>query len=237
MTLTLSSGSIHRSESLHEQTYKTLRTAILSGELASGERLIETQLAQMLQVSRTPIREALRQLQRENLVTDTSAGLRVAALSIADAVYLYDCRIALEQLSVAEACQNVTPKQLEKLDFVVQQAENVKDQQLQPLTNYQLLHMDYNFHRLLAESSGNPWLVSLLDQLFDKMALLRIRTMQQNPGVLEIRSEHRRIYLAVVERNQELAAAAIKEHLIASKARVVREIKQLQQKSNFADFV
>ncbi|HLO47735.1 MAG TPA: GntR family transcriptional regulator [Kamptonema sp.] len=234
MTLTFASHSIRRSQFLHAQTYETLRTAILTGELAGGERLIETQLAQSLQVSRTPIREALRQLQRENLVTsDTSGGLRVAALSINDAVHLYDCRIALEQLAIAEACQNATAQQLEKLDFAVQQAENTTSQQLQDLTNYQLLHLDYNFHRLLAESSGNPWLVSLLDQVFDKMALLRIRTMQQNPGVLEIKTEHRRIYQAVAERNPEVATLAIREHLIASKGRVIREIQQIEQKSNF----
>ena len=238
MTLTFASHSIRRSQSLHAQTYETLRAAILTGELTGGERLIETQLAQTLQVSRTPIREALRQLQRENLVTsDTSGGLRVAALSINDAMNLYDCRIALEQLAVTEACQNATVQHLEKLEFAVQQAENATSQQLPNLTNYQLLNIDYNFHRLLAESSGNPWLVSLLDQVFDKMALLRIRTMQQNPGVLEIKSEHRRIYQAVAERNLEVAALAIREHLIASKARVIREIQQLEQKSNSVAFV
>lgn len=228
--MALSSRSICRSQSLHEQTYQTLRTAILSGELAAGERLVETQLAETLQVSRTPIREALRQLQQENLVTaDTNGGLRVATLSIADTVHLYDCRIALEQLSVAEACQHATSQELEKLDFAVQQAENAIGQEPHQLTNYQLLHMDYHFHRLLAESSKNSWLVSLLDRVFDKMALLRVRTMQHNPRVLEIRSEHRQIYQAVASRNSEVATQAIKEHLTASKARVIREIQQLAE--------
>lgn len=232
--MTLSSRTIHRSQSLHEQTYQALRTAILSGELAAGERLIETQLAETLQVSRTPIREALRQLQRENLavVDTTNGGLRVATLSIADAMQLYDCRIALEQLSVTEACQNATRAQLEKLDFAVHQAENTTSQQSHQLTNYQLLHMDYQFHRLLAESSGNPWLVTLLDQVFDKMALVRLRTMQYNPGVLEIRSEHRRIYQAVAENNPEAAKQALVDHLTASKARVIKEIQQIEQQSD-----
>lgn len=228
--LTLSARPIQRAQSLHEQTYQTLRAAILSGELAAGDRLVETQLAASLQVSRTPIREAIRQLQRENLITtDANGALRVAMLSVSDAAHLYDCRIALEQVSVAEACRHATPDQLEQLDLAIQQAEKVTGQTSHPLTNYQLLHMDYQFHRLLAESADNPWLVSLLDQVFDKMMLLRLRTMQHNPHVLEIRSEHRRIYQSVSDRNPTAAVKAIQDHLIASKERVIREIEQIEE--------
>ncbi len=228
--MALSIRAIRRTQSLHEQTYQALRTAILSGELVAGERLIETQLAEMLNVSRTPVREALCQLQRENLVTaDPHHGLRVATLSIADAADLYDCRIALEQLSVAQASQNATPAQLKQLESIVCQAENNTQVRSGELTNYQLLYADYQFHRLLAQSSGNPWLVTLLDQVFDKMILVRLRTMEYNPGVLEIRSEHRRIYQAVSEQNPAAAREAMKEHLIASKARVIKEIQEIEQ--------
>ncbi|XGV96666.1 MAG: GntR family transcriptional regulator [Leptolyngbya sp. BL-A-14] len=227
--MNLSSGPLQRAQSLHEQTYQTLRTAILSGELASGDRLVETQLADSLRVSRTPIREAIRQLQRESLVvTDAHGALRVAQLSVADAGYLYDCRIALEQVSVAAACAHATTAQLEQIDLAIQQAEKAIEQEHHQLTQYQLLHLDYEFHRLLAESSGNPWLVSLLDQVFDKMMLLRLRTMQHNPHVLEIRTEHRRIYKAVSERDPASAVQAIQEHLMASKERVIWEIEQIE---------
>jgi len=97
------------------------------------------------------------------------------------------------------------------------------------LTNFQLLDLDYRFHRLLAESSGNLWLMSLLDQVFDKMALLRIQTTQNNREVLEIRTEHRRIYEAVAQRDAEAAVQAIKNHLVASIERVAREMQNLQQ--------
>lgn len=234
--MALSSRPLKRAQSLHEQTYQTLRNAILSGELIAGSRLVETQLAEQLQVSRTPIREAIRQLQRENLVTtDGNGALRVAQLAITDAVQLYDCRIALEQLAVSEACRNATLEQLAQLEATVLQAEKATGQQTHQLTNYQLLHMDYEFHRLLAESSGNTWLVQILDQVFDKMALLRLRTMQHNPGVLEIRSEHRRIYNAVRDRDPVAATQAIQFHLISSKERVVQEIRELEQQHREQD--
>jgi len=224
----LSPRSLHRPQSLHEQTYQALRTAILTGELAAGDRVIEKQLADRLQVSRTPIREALRLLEREELITaDANSGLRVATLSVHDAAHLYDCRIALEQVSVSEACRHATSEQLDAIDRAVTQAEKAITQESHSLTTYQLLHLDYEFHRLIAKSTGNPWLVSLLDQVFDKMTLLRIRTMQHNPRVLEICSEHRHIYQGIVDRQPHVATQAIQSHLTANKERVIREIQTL----------
>ena len=230
MTLSLSPRSIKRNQSLQEQTYQALRAAILSGELTPGKRLVETHLAKNLQVSRTPIREALRQLQNEDLVTiDPNNALRVATFSLTDAVQFYDCRIALEQLSVAGACKNATTSQLQDLNLMVLQAEKLVSGKRSQLTNFQLLDLDYRFHRLLAESSKNLWLRSLLDQVFDKMTLLRIQTIQNNRDVLEIRTEHRRIYEAVVTRDSEAAVQVIKDHLVAAKERVVREMQNIQE--------
>lgn len=226
--MSLSLRSLQRNQSLQEQAYQALRSAILSGELPSGQRLIETHLAKNLQVSRTPIREALRQLQNEDLVVlDVDSVLRVAVFSKADAIQLYNCRIALEQQSIAEACENATDEQFYGLGLMVAQAEKLAQEKASQLTNFQLLDLDYRFHRLLAESSGNLWLRSLLDQVFDKMMLLRIQTMQQNPNVLDIRVEHRRIYEAVVQRDIIAATSAIQDHLAAAKERVIREMSHL----------
>lgn len=220
---------LQRSQSLREQTYQVLRSAILSGELLAGSRLVETQIAEKLQVSRTPIREALQQLQQEQLVTtDENGNLRVVSFSIADAKHLYRCRLVLEQESVLEACKNATDEQLGKIEFAIQQAEKAIAQQPNQLTSYQLLHIDYQFHRAIVECSGNHWLALLLEQLFDKMALLRMQTVQQNLKVLEIRSEHRQIYEAIVKRDYEAAFTALSNHLMSSQARVIREIEQLQ---------
>ncbi|MBW4665171.1 MAG: GntR family transcriptional regulator [Chroococcus sp. CMT-3BRIN-NPC107] len=225
----LSPRSLKRNQSLQEQAYQALKTAILSGELAPGQRLVEVQLAKQLQVSRTPIREAMQLLQHENLIAnDTNDTLRVATISVTDAAQLYDCRIALEQLSVMETCQNATKSQLKELEQMVEQAEKLVDKPSQ-LTSFRLLDLDYRFHRLLAKCSGNPWLVSLLDRVFDKMQLLRIQTTKNNPQVLEIRTEHRQIYEPLRDRNSCAAVKAVTEHLIASKERVIREVQQLQQ--------
>ncbi|TVP66504.1 MAG: GntR family transcriptional regulator [Leptolyngbya sp. LCM1.Bin17] len=227
--------TIRRGKSLYEQVYQALRSAILTGELAPADRLVETQLAEWLQVSRTPLREALRQLQQEGLVTaDISGGLRVTTITAADARELYDCRLALECLAVTGACNHATPEQLQRIEACVMQAESIgalspeKPDQLPP---QQLLDVDYQFHHLIAESSGNQRLITLLDSLFDAMALLRIQTLKQNPNVLDIRLEHRQIYDAIASRDPEQATAAITSHLTASKQRVVREIESYQGKA------
>lgn len=221
--------SLQRNPLLQDQVYQSLRNAILNGELITGERLVEAQLAAKLQVSRTPVREALRLLQHENLVQVNSTGtIHVATLSEEDAAQLYDCRIALEQQAVIQACRLATEAQLAELADMLLQAEKLTTSKQTQLTSFQMLDLDYRFHRLIAQSSGNFWLTSLLEQVFDKMQLLRLQTMRHNPRVLEIRVEHYRVYEALLQRDADAAVQAIADHLTASKERVVREIAELQ---------
>lgn len=222
--------AVKRSQSLQEQAYQLLREKILAGELAANERLIEQRLAEQLQVSRTPVREAMRQLQREGLViADSGGGLRVARISVEDAMQLYDCRIALEQLAVVGACEHASVLQLQALESCLVVAEELVQASIAEENSTQLLEIDYRFHRLIAEGSGNRWLLTLLDQVFDKMSLLRAQTTRHNPQVLEIRSEHRQIYTAIADRNPQSATQAIRTHLNASKQRVAQEMQTLHQ--------
>jgi DNA-binding GntR family transcriptional regulator len=224
--------SIQRSQPLQAQAYQALRQAILSGDLSADQRLVETQLAAKLQVSRTPIREALRLLQHDNLVTlGANGALYVVSLSQADAEQLYDCRMTLEQQSILRACKKATGEQLHNLDLMLIQAKHLVESQPTDATTSEMLNLDCQFHRLLAQSSGNLWLASLLDQVFDKMQLLRIQTTKRNLRGPEIWLEHRRIYEAVVARNPEAAVQMMRDHLLASKSRVVQEVQQPQHVS------
>ena len=221
--------SIQRSQSLRQQVYEALKQIILRGDLASGERVVETKLAKQLEVSRTPIREAIGQLKREKLIVSKSnGGFKVATLSVKDAIQLYDCRIALEQLSVTSACKQITSKQLKQLEKYVLLAEKLTRSQSSKPDPLKLLEIDYQFHHLVAESSGNQWVLTLLEQVFDQMALLRVQTTKHNPQVLEIRLEHREIYEAIALRDSDLAQATVKLHLMSSKARVVEELESIQ---------
>ncbi|MEL6161500.1 MAG: GntR family transcriptional regulator [Cyanobacteria bacterium J06627_32] len=238
---------------LFSKTYLALRQEILSGKLVSGENLIEQTLADRFKVSRTPIREAIRQLQQEGLVeSDGGGGLRVTIITIADAIHLYDCRLGLEQVAAMGACENATPAQLEDLQDCLAQA-NLSDpvvekdaskrkskRSVSPEDSDELenrLHIDQSFHRLLAESSGNPQLADLLEQVFSKMALLRLTTTYQSPNVLEIWAEHERIVEAILQRDSQAAALAVRNHLVASKARVVLALQGLNTEASLKGIV
>ncbi|MGB3300331.1 MAG: GntR family transcriptional regulator [Phormidesmis sp.] len=217
---------------LFSKTYLALRQEILSGNLVAGESLIEQGLADRFGVSRTPIREAIRQLQQEGLIeSDKRCGLRIAVITIADAIHFYDCRLGLEQVAAVGACENATLQQIEDLQDCLAQANlavpiQVNDNQQDSSDELESrLQIDQSFHRLLAESSGNPWLADLLEQIFSKMALLRLTTTYRNPEVLEIWAEHERIVTAIVQRDSQAAAIAVRDHLVASKARVVQELQ------------
>ncbi|MDX2230948.1 MAG: GntR family transcriptional regulator [Leptolyngbyaceae cyanobacterium bins.349] len=221
--------SLHRGQALKEQAYQALRAAILTGELSPGAALSETQLAKMFQVSRTPVREALRLLQYEELVAYSAhQGLHVATFSTRDAAELYDCRLGLERISVAAACTNASVAQLQELHHLVQQLEKLVMGKPSNLLNFQLLELDDQFHRLLAESSQNLQLQAILDQLLNKMLLLRIQTLQQNITVLNLRAEHRPVYEAVLQRNVTWAVEAMDQHLLAAKERVMQQMTRFQ---------
>ncbi len=248
---------------LFSKTYLALRQEILSGELVAGESLVEQALADRFAVSRTPIREAIRQLQQEGLVeSDRGGGLRVTVITIADAIHLYDCRLGLEQVAAMGACENATPMQIEDLQDCLARASlsspsvskasgssrrskaksKVKSKinasansadNAEELENR--LQIDQSFHRLLAESSGNPWLADLLEQIFNKMALLRLTTTYQNPDVLEIWAEHECIVSAIVQRDSQAAVIAVRKHLVASKLRVVQALQGLNAEAALQD--
>lgn len=219
---------IARSQSLYQQAYQALYTAILSGEMAPGERLIETQLAARFAVSRTPIREAIRQLQLKGLVMqDENGGLCVTKISVQDALYLYDCRIALEQLAVRSACQQAKLNEMEAIEQTLQAMEDLigSDPTVgtdESDSSSKLLELNAQFHYLIAHSSGNPWLAPLLEQVSDKLMLLRVRTLRSTEDLLNIHAEHRKIFEAIAKHNEAIAIAAITDHLITSKERIIR---------------
>ena len=101
---------------LRDVVFKTLRQAIIKGNLEPGERLMEMDLASRMGVSRTPIREAMRMLELEGLVIMIPrCGARVAKISFKNLKDVLEVREALEELAITLACQRVTEEQLEEL--------------------------------------------------------------------------------------------------------------------------
>ena len=115
---------------LRDVVFNTLRQAILKGELAPGERLMEIQLAEKLGVSRTPIREAIRKLELEGLVLMIPRkGAEVAKISEKSLRDVLEVRRSLEELAIELACQRMSPEDLAKLEQMYRyRLEYIKDE-------------------------------------------------------------------------------------------------------------
>ena len=224
--MSIASSSSQRTKTLHDQTYSALRSAILFGKIRTDERLVETQLAEQFQVSRTPIRAAVRQLQQAGLLTlHSDGGVYVKKLSLHDAIKIYDCRIALEQLAVAGSCHHATKAQLKAIEQTLLESEAVARRGNARSHSIQLLDLNIQFHRLIAQSSDNPWLVPLLEQLSNQATLSRVQTLQATPDVIDVHHEHRHIYKAIAQQDVDTAVQQLTRHLHASQKRIAKQFQ------------
>ncbi|MBE9079179.1 FCD domain-containing protein [Romeria aff. gracilis LEGE 07310] len=215
-----------RAKTLHDQTYLALRSAILFGRIRVGERLVETQLAQQFQVSRTPIRAAVCQLQQTGLLTaHADGGIYVRKLSLHDAIKIYDCRIVLEQLAVAGSCEHATKAQLKAIEQTLIESELIAQRGDAHSHSIQLLDLNIRFHRLIAQSSDNPWLVPLLEQLSNQATLSRVQTLQATPDVFNVHHEHRQIYTAIANHDADMAVQQLTHHLQSSQKRIAKQFQ------------
>jgi DNA-binding GntR family transcriptional regulator len=195
---------------LKEETITHLRNAILQGEYHPGERLTEAALCRRFKVSRTPVREALNQLEKEGFVKITpAAGARVMKLSMEETFQIYDILIILEGAASRHASLQIEQEQLNKLDEY-----NVLFERAMKEKNVDLLFdLNARFHWLITEATRNPYLIGIrtnFRRLVDRIA----RIFPHIPGQCErTLSEHRKIIDALKARNPSLAEFVMREHL------------------------
>jgi DNA-binding GntR family transcriptional regulator len=209
---------------LRDVVFKTLREAILRGDLKPGERLMELQLAAKLGVSRTPIREAIRMLEQEGLaVTIPRRGAEVARMTLKDMEDVLEIREALDELAVQIACTRITQEQLDRLRKVKEEFElctrgsDVK----------KIAQADVAFHDVIYEATGNPKLVSMLSNLREQIYRYRVEYLKDSRNYPVLIREHETILEALRARDKERATAAMQEH-VANQAAAVKEIIQKQ---------
>jgi DNA-binding GntR family transcriptional regulator len=188
-----------------------LRERILSLELAPGTRLYESELARELEVSRTPLREALRMLLAEDLVLQQpTGGMVVRPLDQHDMRELYAVRAALEGLLVREACDRLTESDQAEMAALLDQMRLLVDHP------GDLLRVGRQFHDRFARVSGNRRGQQLLRQIQGQVGRYQVLTNRQSPRRRETLDEHRGIFEAAVARDGELAERRMREHILAA---------------------
>lgn len=205
---------------LRDVVFNTLREAILRGDLQPGERLMELQLAAKLGVSRTPIREAIRMLEQEGLaVTVPRKGAEVAKMTLKGMEDVLEIRGALDELASQLACERITEEQLVRLDARKQDfIESLKSGDVKLIAE-----ADVNFHDVIYEATGNPKLVSLLNNLREQIYRYRVEYIKKVENHPILIKEHEAIYQSLLNRNQEEAQLAIREH-VGNQATAVKEV-------------
>lgn len=190
---------------------------ILSGELAAGERINESELALRFGTSRGPVREALRSLEECRLVrSEKNRGVFVREISVGEADEIYDVREALDALIGRRVAQRATPQQLATLKALVAEMEAATTGA--DVKRYHQLNL--RFHDLLVEFAGNARLTETYRLLTKELLLFRLRGLKDGGGFAVSIAEHKAIVKAIGARDAERAARLLRRHAADSRARM-----------------
>ena len=191
-----------------ERAYRRLHEAIVHGEIVPGARLVETALCEWLQVSRTPVREALRRLKTDGLVeTAPAGGLRVARYDMAALAELYVVREVLEATAASEAARNASRAEVGALEDSLRIQRGLK----QDVPGF--ARENVVFHQHLYAASHNRFLVRTLQALSDSLALLGQTTLDNPAAIERAIAQHAKIVAAVAKRDPERAFEATRAHI------------------------
>lgn len=198
--------------SLRDVVVDALREQIVEGELTPGQRLVERDLADALEVSRITLREALQQLASEGLVTVAPRrGAVVAPLTADDVVHVFEVRLALEGLAARAAADRRTDADLARLRELLDAARRANEADDQG----EVARLNTEFHLEVVRASGNPLLLSIMSSLQGQVR--RLFRVARRFDTTELHDAHEELYDALVRRDGERAAAVMTGHVEATR--------------------
>ncbi len=204
----------------------TLRDAIITGEIAQGSKLSETKLARDFDVSRGPLREAIRNLEGMSLIAYIpQQGARVVTLSKELVLDIYDAREALESKAAALAATNMSSREIDELHRIIDaQGKHMRDNS----NAYIPAESDYDFHNTLVRGAKNKVIENaLLQRLYYLIKMFRYQNDFANKSTSNSLLEHRQIVYAIELRDPELASVTAKRHIAHTRARIMRRLNAL----------
>lgn len=204
---------------LREKIYSALKDKILNLEYPPGYVLVESKLSEIYGVSRTPIREALAQLELDGLIKSTqNRGVVVTGITQKDIEDIYELRKRIEGLATRLAAENISDEELERLGEIVELEEfhtNKKNID-------KILEIDSMFHDIVFKASGSKTMCYMLTMFHDYIRRARLSSLelqQRAPITLE---EHRAIYEAIKDRDPDKAEKLAVEHIRKAQKSVMK---------------
>ncbi|MGB8345319.1 MAG: GntR family transcriptional regulator [Ktedonobacteraceae bacterium] len=205
-------------KSVANQVYQAMKQAILDGRLAPGQQPNEMQLAEQLQVSRTPLREALRRLEVEGFIQRRRGSLYIPSLSRHELFCLYDIRARLEGLAANQAARCISEADLESLN-----AANERISEVQPGDPDQVLLKGEDFHHQIAIIANNPKNLEFIQNIMGHIA--RYRVFGTDEGRAAFFEDHLHVLQAFASRDAARAEEAMVQHIIHARDNVLEKLK------------
>lgn len=199
---------------IREIVFMELKKAIFDGRIKEGEHLVENTIAEKMEVSRTPVREAIRQLEAEGLVLNIPRrGAIVKGITLQDAEEIYDIREVLEGLVARLACRYRTQEDIDKLkDILVLMKEAIEKKDYNA---YLELHKDYN--NTILKSSNSKKLQSMMKKIYENLIVLRSISLYTEDRRSLALEEHRQIVEAIEKKDEIAAEEMTREHVKKAK--------------------
>ncbi|MGH8477324.1 MAG: GntR family transcriptional regulator [Methylococcales bacterium] len=193
-----------------QRIYGELRSMILDFKIHPNSRLTETELANYFKVSRTPIREALKRLETEGLVTIKSKqGCFVRPIDLDELTEYYEIRISLEMLSLDTACAKMPDREIKRLCDIWEH----KPDHISNVETEQIANLDEAFHIALAKGGGNQSLVKILRDINNRIRIVRRLDFTDEERIEKTYSEHFEILKRLLERDLKGAKNKMMRHI------------------------
>ncbi|MDD5602697.1 MAG: GntR family transcriptional regulator [Eubacteriales bacterium] len=207
---------------LREIVFETLREAIVTGGLKPGERLMEVHLAAKMGVSRTPVREAIRKLELEGLITMTPRkGVHVSGLSEKEIIDALEVRTAVEGLAASLAASRISPEELRELKKTGTQFKSYMDK-----GNLQgLVKKDIEFHDIIYQATKNDKLIQISSSLREQVQRFRIIYIKDFSSQNDLSSEHAEILKAISSHDSALAKKVAESHIINQQNALIKALE------------
>jgi len=222
---------------LTDQAYQGLRRKLANGELRAGQRIVNRTVAKDLNVSQTPLREAINRLASEGIVEYVAgAGAYVCTVNPHDLLQLYDLREHLEPFAAAQAARQVSEAELLELfglcDDWLRIARQIRDDGRKAATSDEMARWNDNeerFHARLLDAARNRWLMMIAKNL--RLLSFAFAVQRQTPQLLGLHEaaitwrDHLRIVRALARRDADTAERLVRQHISRGREYVVRSLR------------
>jgi DNA-binding GntR family transcriptional regulator len=216
-------GAMPDRKSLGDHVFENLRQAIIRGDVAPGDRLVESRIAGVLDISRTPVREAIHKLEREGLLLKLPhGGFTVVHLSREDIEETFGIRCVLESYAARLAAQNHREEDLIPLEEKIREFHAYRSKgRLEELPR-----INTEFHNLFYALSRSPKLIKLINDLRDQIYRFRRILLKMDRMARTSNEDHRNMLEAIRQRDVDRVEKLVQEHITRGKKIVLKALEE-----------